>query len=144
MTDEPKQFITGQVQTWIGQYVALRDAKEALEKKQKEAVKEYQDILDKLEGKLQEFFTQTGQDSAPTGAGTAYLSTTYRASIADKQAFTNYVIEKARWDLLDWKANVTATKGFVKKEKTLPPGVNLTGTTKVRIRRPGQKDEDDE
>ena len=124
--------------------MAVRDAKKALEDQHKTAIKVYSDILDKLEGKLQAFFTETGQDSAPTGAGTAYLSTTYRASIADKQLFTNFVIEKSRWDLLDWKANATAAKAYVKKEKALPPGVNLTGVTKVRINRPGQKADDDE
>ena len=138
------QFIKGDVQKWIRQYVAVRDAKKRLEDEQKAAAKQYTDILNVLEGKLQEFFTTTGQDSAPTGAGTAYLSTTYRASIADKQLFTNFVIEKSRWDLLDWKANATAAKAYVKKEKALPPGVNLTGVTKVRINRPGQKADDDE
>ena len=134
----------GQVEHWIRQYVTVRDAKKALEDQHKAAIKVYSDILDKLEGQLQAFFTETGQDSAPTGAGTAYLSTTYRASIADKQLFTNFVIEKSRWDLLDWKANATAAKAYVKKEKALPPGVNLTGVTKVRINRPGQKADDDE
>ena len=78
------QFIKGDVQKWIGQYVAIRDLKKKLEEEQKAAIKEYTDLLLLLEGKLQAFFTATGQDSAPTGAGTAYLSTTYRASIADK------------------------------------------------------------
>ena len=136
------QFVKGDVQKWIGQYVAVRDAKKRLEDEQEAAVKVYKDILLALEGKLQAFFTETGQDSAPTGAGTAYLSTTYRASIADKQMFTNFVIEKARWDLLDWKANAKAARAYVKEWKALPPGVNLTGVTKVRINRPGQKADD--
>ena len=138
------QFITGSVAKWIGQYVQVRDAKRALEEKQKTEVKVYTDILSQLEGRLQEFFTTTGQDSAPTGAGTAYLSTTYRASIADKQMFTDFVIAQKRWDLLDWKANAKAARAYVKDEKALPPGVNLTGITKVRINRPGQKIDDEE
>ena len=137
------QFISGQVQKWIGQYVQVRDAKRALEEKQKAEVKVYTDILSQLEGRLQAFFTETGQDSAPTGAGTAYLSTTYRASIADKQVFTDFIIAKQRWDLLDWKANAKAARAYVKKEKALPPGVNLTGRTKVCINRPGQTVDDD-
>ena len=136
------QFIKGDVQKWIGQYVAVRDAKKRLEEEQSKAVKDYADILNMLEGKLQAFFTETGQDNAKTGAGTAYLSTTYRASIADKQVFTNFVIEKARWDLLDWKANAKAARAYVKNEKVLPPGINLTGVTQVRINRPGQKADD--
>ena len=137
------QFIKGDVQKWIRQYVAVRDAKKRLEDEQKAAAKQYTDILNVLEGKLQEFFTTTGQDSAPTGAGTAYLSTTYRASIADKQVFTDFIIAKQRWDLLDWKANAKAARAYVKKEKALPPGVNLTGRTKVCINRPGQTADDD-
>ena len=137
------RFIKGDVQKWIGQYVAVRDAKKRLEEEQSKAVKDYADILNMLEGKLQAFFTETGQDNAKTGAGTAYLSTTYRASIADKQMFTNFIIEQSRWDLLDWKANAKAARAYVKKEKALPPGVNLTGRTKVCINRPGQTTDDD-
>ena len=138
------QFIKGDVQKWIRQYVAVRDAKKRLEDEQKAAAKQYTDILNVLEGKLQEFFTTPGQDSAPTGAGTAYLSTTYRASIADKQVFTDFIIAKQRWDLLDWKANAKAARAYVKNEKVPVPGINLTGITKVRINRPGQKAGDDE
>ena len=138
------QFIKGDVQKWIGQYVAVRDVKRALEAKQKEEVKKLTEILNVLEGKLQAFFTETGQDSAPTGAGTAYLSTTYRASIADKQMFQDYVKESERWELLDWKANAKAARAFVKENKVPVPGVNLTGITKVRINRPGETADEDQ
>lgn len=129
---------------WVDQYVAVRDAKRAFEEQHKTDLKKYTDILDLLEGHLQSFFNENGLENVKTGAGTAYLSTIYRASIADKQAFTSFVIEKSRWDLVDWKANAPATKGFVKKEKTLPPGVNLTGVTRVRITRPGQSADTEE
>ena len=135
------QFIKGDVQKWIGQYVAVRDVKKALEAKHKEELKTYTDILNQLEGRLQNFFSETGQDSAPTGAGTAYLSTTYRASIADKEAFKKFVLDFAEWQMLDWKANAKAVRSFVKDKKAPVPGVNLTGITKVRINRPGQTDD---
>jgi hypothetical protein len=138
------QFIKGDVQKWIGQYVAIRDLKKKLEEEQKAAIKEYTDLLLLLEGKLQAFFTATGQDSAPTGAGTAYLSTTYRASIADKQLFQDFIKQSAQWNLLDWKANAKAARAYIKEFKAPVPGVNLTGITKVRINRPGQKTDDDE
>ena len=138
------QFIKGDVQKWIGQYVAVRDVKRALEAKQKEEVKKLTEILNVLEGKLQAFFTETGQDSAPTGAGTAYLSTTYRASIADKEAFKKFVLDFAEWQMLDWKANAKAVRSFVKDKKAPVPGVNLTGITKVRINRPGEAADDEE
>ena len=138
------QFVKGDVQKWIGQYVAVRDAKRALENKQKYEIKVYNETLDQLAGKVHAFFTETGQDNASTGAGTAFLSTTYKASIADKTAFKNFVIEQSRWDLIDLKANAKAAHLYVTKEKALPPGVNLTGTTKVNIRRPGQTTDNDE
>ena len=138
------QFVKGDVQKWIGQAVAVRDKIKEIETRHDEELKEPKEVLEMLKGCLQNFFTETGQDSAPTGAGTAYLSTTYRASIADKQAFKDYVVESQRWDLMDWKANAKAAQLFVKKEKQLPPGVNLTGITKVNIRRPGQTTDNDE
>ena len=35
------------------------------------------------------------------------------ASIRDATAFQNYVIENRAWDMLDWKANVTAVGDFI-------------------------------
>jgi hypothetical protein len=138
------QFIKGDVQKWIGQYVKVRDLKRGLEAKHKEELKTYTDILNQLEGRLQNFFSETGQDSAPTGAGTAYLSTTYRASIADKEAFKKFVLDFAEWQMLDWKANAKAVRSFVKDKKAPVPGVNLTGITKVRINRPGETADEDQ
>ena len=146
---EEKQFIApASVQQWIAKAVEVRDAIRTIEARQAEELKEPKEVLEILKGRLQKFFTDSGLDKTKatlsTAAGTAYLSTTYKASLADPKAFKAFVIEKARWDLLDWKANVTATRAYVKAEKELPAGVNLTGVTKVNIRRPGQKADEEE
>lgn len=133
-----------QVDLLIRDAVAIRDYIKQIETKHDKELKDPKEALEVLKGQIQQFFTDTGQDNTKTSAGTAFLSTTYRASIADKQAFKDYVIERQRWDLMDWKANAKAAQLFVKKEKQLPPGVNLTGTTKVNIRRPGQTTDNDE
>ena len=138
------QFITGRVDKWIGQAVALRDMIKEIEKRHEEELKDYKESLEQVRGHLQQFFTETGQVNTKTSAGTAFLSTTYRASLADPKAFMDFVQEFQYFSLLDRKANVTAVRAFVKQKKTLPPGVNLTGVAKVNIRRPGQKDDDEE
>ena len=132
-----------QVDLLIQDAIAIRDYIKQIEAKYDEQLKKPKEALEVLKGQIQQFFTDTGQDNTKTAAGTAYLSTTYKASLSDPKAFMDYVIEHQLFTLLDRKANVTAVKAFVAKNKQLPPGVNLTGTVKVNVRRPGQKDDDE-
>ena len=129
------------IDKWIANYVSMRDAKRALVEEQAKTVKEYDDILDMLEGRLQAFFNENGLSNVKTINGTAFQSTTYRATLADPALFMEYVIENKKYDLLDRKANTAAVRGFVEANKTLPPGCNLTAMTKINIRRPTEKED---
>jgi len=116
-------------------YVEARDAKQALEKKQKEHLKQYNDVMMMIEGKLMAHLQEVGLQSLSSDVGTAYLSHRRTAPIHDAVAFKGFVIENRAWDMLDWKANVTAVGDFLTEHNALPPGVNYKSTVSLGVQR---------
>jgi anaerobic glycerol-3-phosphate dehydrogenase len=97
------------------------------------------DALDKAQKQLNSVLLShlngANAESMSTEHGTAYKSEKKSASIADPQAFMDFVIANAAWDLLDREVNVTATEEFVKSHNAPPPGVNYSSTFVAGVRR---------
>jgi len=119
----------------IEQYVLLRDRIKTMNDEHDVKTKPFREMLEKLGNDLQKYLLDTNQDSAATASGTAYLTTTASASIADGAAFREFVIDQALWDMLDWKANKTAVEDYAKEHNAFPPGVNFTRMQKIGVRR---------
>jgi hypothetical protein len=119
----------------IGQYIAIRDLLKDYDEKAATGRKELSGTLEQLAGMIEQFMLSHNLDSMSTASGTAYTTTRTTASLADPEAFMNYVITNQKFDLLDRKANVTAVKAFVEQNETLPPGVNLASISTVGVRR---------
>ena len=117
-------------------YVQLRDKKAQLKAEYQEAVAPVQEKMDKLEQKFLEMMNTTGVDSIKTTSGTAYTSVKTSASVADKDAFFNYVKDNNEWALMEVRASSTAVKQFVEaNEGEIPPGINLNTERTVNVRR---------
>ena len=56
----------------------------------------------------------------------------------------NYVIQAERYELIDKRANANACIAFTKETGGLPPGVNLNMNRKIGVRRPGEKETDND
>lgn len=119
----------------VDQFVRLRDKIKEADNAHKEKIKPAKEYLDALTGKLLERLNDIGGDSVKTPHGTAYRTTRRSASIADGEAFRNYVISTEGFDLVDWKANANAVDDFIKSEGSAPPGVNFTTAFTVGVRR---------
>lgn len=119
----------------VEQYIRLRDKIKEIEARHKEELKKYKDTLEKLNAVILQHLTQVGGEGIRTKAGTAYITEKKSASLADGQAFMNYVIANGAWDLLDRKANVTAVADFIAEHSAPPPGVNFNSTFVVGVRR---------
>ena len=129
----------------VEQYVALRDARRELKSNFEVEDKKLRDLQELVVGQLSQHMTDTGTESLRTEHGTCYRTVKYSASLADPDAFMNYVINNQRFDLLDRRANVTAVKEFIKTNKEQPPGVNFSSTSEVGVRRANKsKDEGSE
>jgi hypothetical protein len=129
---QPKEPDVGEL---IQLYLETRDAKEQLEQAHKKHLRQYSAVMNKIEGKLMAHLQEHGVQSISSKQATAYLSHKRSASIRDAVAFQNYVIENRAWDMLDWKANVTAVGDFITEHQIEPPGVELKSAVRLNIAR---------
>lgn len=120
----------------VEKYIALRDKKAKMKAEYEAQVKNVEQVMDKIEAKLLEVFDSTGLESAKCETGTAYVSVRTSASVADKDAFMNYVKDNGEWSLLEVRASKTAVDQFkAANDDQLPPGVSWSAERVVNFRR---------
>jgi len=126
----------------IGTYLKLRGDKEAMEAETKKKVKDIKEQLVKIEAYLKGQADKTGVDSFKTANGTAFLTTTDFAQVADWDAVLEFVKEKDAYDLLEKRVSKTAVRGYIEADKSVPSGVNYGTRIDVNVRKPVNKVED--
>jgi hypothetical protein len=119
----------------VAQYVALRDKAKEIEERHKAELKPLKDTMEMIGGLLQKFMEDNKTDAIKTEAGTCYTTTRSHAALADAEAFKQFVIGGNHFDMLDWKANSTAVRDYIKEHKAQPPGVNFTTIQQIGVRR---------
>lgn len=119
----------------VQKYIEIRDKKAAIKAEYDAKVAKCEEALTKIEGKLLEVFEQTGMDSVRTEFGTAYASMRTTASIADREAFMDFVKKNNEWPLLEIRCSKTAVEQFKSVTDELPPGINWRAERVVNIRR---------
>jgi phage host-nuclease inhibitor protein Gam len=120
----------------VSLYIRLRDKKAEMKADFDASIAPINDKMDKLEAKLLDVFNKTGMDSVKTENGTAYTAVRTTASIADREAFMDYVKANEEWSLLEARASKTAIEQFRDSNNgELPPGINIRSERVVNIRR---------
>ena len=120
----------------VSLYIQLRDQKSQMKADFEASVAPLQEKMDKLEAKLLEVFNKTGMDSVKTEFGTAYATVRTSASIADRDAFMDFVKANEEWALLEVRVSKTAVDQYRSaNDDELPPGVNVREERVVNIRR---------
>lgn len=120
----------------VSLYIKLRDQKAQMKADFEASVAPLTEKMDKLEAKLLEVFNQTGVDSVKTEFGTAYATVRTSASIADRDAFMDFVKANEEWALLEVRVSKTAVDQYRSaNDDELPPGVNVREERVVNIRR---------
>jgi hypothetical protein len=130
------------VDTVIDTYLKLRNKKEAIESETKEKVKGIKDNMAKLEGWIKEQADNQGVKSFKTDHGTAFLTTTDFAQVADWDAVLDYIKSNDAFDMLEKRVSKTAVRGYIEKNKTVPSGVNYGTRIDVNVRKPVAKADD--
>jgi len=130
------------VDTVIDTYLKLRRKKEAIESETKEKVKGIKDNMAKLEGWIKEQADNQGVKSFKTDHGTAFLTTTDFAQVADWDAVLGYIKENDAFDMLEKRVSKTAVRGYIEKNKSVPSGVNYGTRIDVNVRKPVAKADD--
>lgn len=119
----------------VAKYVQLRDKKAEYKGEYEAKVAKIEDTLNKIECKLLEVFETTGMDSVKTEFGTAYKSVRSSASVADRDAFMEYVKANDEWQLVEVRAAKIAVEQFKDVNNDLPPGVSWREERVVNFRR---------
>ncbi len=123
----------------IATYLKMRKQKEAIEADTKERVKAIKEKMGKLEMWIQSKSDETGVKSFKTDEGTAFMTTSDFASVADWDAVLEFVKETEAWEMLTRGVNKTAVRGHIDETQTIPPGVNFGTKISVSVRSPSRR-----
>jgi hypothetical protein len=123
----------------IGAYVKLRGEKEQLTARYKSEVKKLDERMSKLEVWLQMKMAMDKLNSINTDAGTAYKVNVEHASVADMDAFLDYVKQNDAWHLLEKRVSKTGVRAILDEGEPLPAGVNWYTSTAINVRRPNER-----
>jgi hypothetical protein len=122
----------------IEEYLRLREKKKLAEEKFKEwLAANYTGRMDIIEAILMDSLNNLGADSLKTDVGTCFKRVETSVTVGSPAEFQRHVIGSGQWELIDFRANKTAVKAFVEDNGgETPPGVNMTQTTVLSVRRP--------
>jgi len=120
----------------IATYMKLRYQKEAVEAGIKEEVATIKAKMEKLESWIKEQADAQGVTSFKTKHGTAFLTTTDYANVADWDAVLDFIRENDAYDMLEKRISKMAVRGYIDLNKSVPAGVNYGTKLEVNIRKP--------
>lgn len=124
-----------QLDAIVERYVALRDKAAALKKEHEAQLAPYKDAMERLENAILSSLKAQGGESVRTKAGTAYTSRSVSVTVADKQAFRDFIIANEAWDLADIRAAKKAIEEYRDSNDDIPPGLNWSEAVTVGVRR---------
>lgn len=124
-----------QLNELVEKYIILRDKKSKLKSEYDAKVAELETIMDKIEAVLLQTFNESGMDSVKTSAGTAYKATRTQATVADWDAFRDFVKVNDAFELLERRCSKTGVEQYMAANDDVPPGVNVRTEQVVNIRR---------
>lgn len=126
----------------VAAYMKLRQQKEVLEASIKEEVGVIKDKMTKMEAWIKEQADAQGVTSFKTKHGTAFLSTSDYANVADWDAVLTFIQDVGAFDMLEKRVSKIAVRGYIEEHKAVPPGINYGTKLEVQIRKPTTRVED--
>jgi hypothetical protein len=126
----------------VSAYLKLRDKKDAMEAEVKDRTKEIKERLNKMEAWLKEQADAQGVTSFKTKHGTAFLTTTDYANVADWDSVLEFIQANEAFDMLEKRVSKIAVRGYIDANKAVPPGINYGTKLEVNVRKPTARVED--
>lgn len=126
----------------IRTYMKLRAQKTAIEAEIKERVTGLKSKMEKLEAYLKTQMDAQGLTSLKSDYGTAFLTTTDYANVADWDAILSFIRDNEAYDMLEKRVCKIAVRGYIEVNKAVPPGITYGTKLEVNIRKPSAKAED--
>jgi len=135
--------MTVQVDDVVATYMKLRSQKESMEAEVKDRVSTIKAKMEKLEAWIKEQADVQGVTSFKTKHGTAFLTTTDYANVADWDAVLDFIRTQEAFDMLEKRISKIAVRGYIEANKAVPPGVNYGTKLEINIRKPANRVEGD-
>ncbi len=129
------------VEQVVGTYMKLRRKKEALENQVKEDLAEIKAKMTKLESWLMQKADEDGVTSFKTAAGTAFVTTTDFANVADWDAVLTFIKNNEAFDMLEKRVSKTAVRAHMDETGEVPPGITYGSKVGINVRKPTGGDE---
>lgn len=125
------------VDTVVTKYIELRDRRSELKKQFEANDAKLKEAMTNIETYLLHLMAEMGGvENIKTAAGTAYKSTTTKASMADRSLARAFVLETGNLDLLEMRASSTGVKAYMEEhDGALPAGFSVFTEETVNIRR---------
>lgn len=128
--------MTVNVDDVVATYMKLRSQKESIEAEVKDRVSVLKAKMEKLEAWIKEQADVQGVTSFKTKHGTAFLTTTDYANVADWDAILDFIRTQEAFDMLEKRISKLAVRGYIEANKAVPPGVNYGTKLEINIRKP--------
>jgi len=128
------------VEQVVETYLKLRRKKEAVENETKDRVAELKAKMTKLESWLMQKADEDGVTSFKTTAGTAFVTTTDFANVADWDAVLTFIKENDAFDMLEKRVSKTAVRAHMDETGDVPPGITYGSKIGINVRKASTED----
>jgi hypothetical protein len=132
---EPDQGGDLSTASLVESYVAMRDRVKQMEQAHKQALAPFKEAMALIEDVCLIRLQREGGDHIGTPAGTVYQKIDTRVSIADWEMLLGFIQTNQAWHFLTKDVSKEAVVNFLEEFAELPPGVSISRTTAVGIRR---------
>ena len=129
------------VEQVVETYLKLRRKKEAVENETKAKVAAIKDSMTKLESWLMQKADEDGVTSFKTTAGTAFVTTTDFANVADWDAVLTFIKENDAFDMLEKRVSKTAVRAHMDETGDVPPGITYGSKIGINVRKASGSDD---
>lgn len=116
-------------------YVSLRDKKGLMKKRHSEELAPINENMLKIEGWLMRDLQTRKVLSQKTAEGTAFIQTSTKAIVRDRDAFLKHVKDNNAWDLIENRVAKSVVEDHIENTGEVVPGVHYEKTLVVRVRR---------
>jgi hypothetical protein len=123
------------VEQVVETYLKLRRKKEAVENETKDRVADIKAKMTKLESWLMQKADEDGVTSFKTTAGTAFVTTTDFANVADWDAVLTFIKENDAFDMLEKRVSKTAVRAHMDETGDVPPGITYGSKIGINVRK---------
>lgn len=129
------------VEQVVERYLKLRRKKEEVENEAKTKVAEVKAKMTMLESWLMQKADEDGVTSFKTTAGTAFVTSTDFANVADWDAVLTFIKNHEAFDMLERRVSKAAVRAHMDETGDVPPGITYGTKIGINVRKAAGGDE---